>query len=95
MSSISSIQTPKEAGFSMPPEWTPHARCWMAWPRDMVIWDDLERTRAHFAGVAKAIEAARASGFRHDAALASAADGADFTPLHHALDLHGHCADCS
>lgn len=30
-----------------------------------------------------------------DAALASAADGADFTPLHHALDLHGHCADCS
>ena len=55
MSSISSIQTPKEAGFSMPPEWTPHARCWMAWPRDMVIWDDLERTRAHFAGVAKAI----------------------------------------
>lgn len=55
MSSITTLQTPKEAGYRMPPEWAPHARCWMAWPRPMVIWDDLEATRADFARVARAI----------------------------------------
>jgi agmatine deiminase len=26
------VVTPRERGFAMPPEWAPHARCWMAWP---------------------------------------------------------------
>lgn len=30
-----------------------------------------------------------------DQALTGAAVQAGFTPLHHSLDLHGHCADCS
>lgn len=30
-----------------------------------------------------------------DAALGDAAQNAGFTPLHHSLDLHGHCAACS
>lgn len=25
-------RTPREAGFTMPAEWAPHQRCWMAWP---------------------------------------------------------------
>jgi len=29
-----------------------------------------------------------------DEALAQAAAAAGFTPLHHSLDLHGHCAEC-
>lgn len=31
---------------------------------------------------------------RVDSALNAAADAAGFTPLHHSLDLHGHCAQC-
>jgi Fur family ferric uptake transcriptional regulator len=30
-----------------------------------------------------------------DEALGNAARAAGFTPLHHSLDLHGHCAECS
>ena len=30
-----------------------------------------------------------------DEALGQAADAVGFTPLHHSLDLHGHCAECS
>lgn len=30
-----------------------------------------------------------------DRRLGEAAKAAGFTPLHHTLDLHGHCADCS
>ena len=30
-----------------------------------------------------------------DGALAAAARSAGFTPLHHSLDLHGHCGDCA
>jgi Fur family transcriptional regulator, ferric uptake regulator len=30
-----------------------------------------------------------------DSALTTAALDAGFTPLHHSLDLHGHCASCS
>lgn len=31
----------------------------------------------------------------HDGAFARAAVEVGFTPFHHSLDLHGHCAECS
>ena len=49
------MATPREAGFFMPPEWGPHAGCWMAWPCRPENWDDLERARATYASVARAI----------------------------------------
>jgi len=39
----------------MPPEWAPHAGCWMAWPCRPENWDDLERARATYASIARAI----------------------------------------
>ena len=52
------MQTPKEAGFSMPAEWHPHSGCWMAWPCHMATWDTigLERAREAYARVAHAIQ---------------------------------------
>lgn len=49
------MTTPKEAGFRMPPEWAPHAGCWMAWPRRPENWDDIEAARATYVEVARAI----------------------------------------
>jgi len=49
------VGTPREAGFSMPPEWAPHAGCWMAWPCRPENWDDLERARATYVEVARAV----------------------------------------
>jgi len=39
----------------MPPEWAPHAGCWMAWPCRPENWDDIEKARATYAEVARAI----------------------------------------
>ena len=39
----------------MPPEWAPHAGCWMAWPCRPENWDDIELARATFVEVARAI----------------------------------------
>ncbi len=52
------MQTPKEAGFSMPAEWHPHSGCWMAWPCHMATWDTIgiERAREAYARVAHAIQ---------------------------------------
>ncbi|KTD26145.1 peptidylarginine deiminase [Legionella lansingensis] len=49
--------TPKQAGFKMPPEWHPHAACWMAWPCHQQTWAliDLERAREAYAHVARTI----------------------------------------
>jgi agmatine deiminase len=48
--------TPAEAGFAMPAEWTPHARCWMAWPCRRELWRDrLAAARTAYAAVARAI----------------------------------------
>ncbi|WED42268.1 agmatine deiminase family protein [Legionella cardiaca] len=49
--------TPKQAGFKMPPEWYPHAACWMAWPRHPETWSfiGLDRARLAYAHVAQAI----------------------------------------
>lgn len=49
--------TPKEAGFSMPPEWYPHAGCWMAWPCHQATWEKMgmQQAKMAYADVAKAI----------------------------------------
>ena len=40
----------------MPPEWAPHARCWMAWPCREDLWGDrLSAVREAYAEVAKEI----------------------------------------
>ena len=31
-------KTPLELGFSMPPEWAPHAATWLAWPHNTEDW---------------------------------------------------------
>jgi len=49
-------RTPSDAGFAMPAEWAPHARCWMAWPCRHELWRDrLAAVRAAHAEVARAI----------------------------------------
>ncbi len=49
------MTTPREAGFRMPPEWAPHAGCWMAWPCRPENWDDIEAARATYVEVARVI----------------------------------------
>ncbi|MCK4866448.1 MAG: agmatine deiminase family protein, partial [Alphaproteobacteria bacterium] len=34
------MTTPAAEGFSMPAEWQPHERCWMAWPCRQELWGD-------------------------------------------------------
>ncbi|MBF8290418.1 MAG: agmatine deiminase [Chloroflexi bacterium] len=48
--------TPASAGFSMPPEWSPHAACLMAWPARHDLWGGrLEEAKDDYAAVARAI----------------------------------------
>lgn len=49
--------TPKQTGFSMPSEWHPHERCWMAWPCHLDTWSKigLDKARAAYALVAQSI----------------------------------------
>ena len=49
------LETPKRAGFFMPPEWAPHERTWMMWPARAEIWDDMDETCRNYAAVAHAI----------------------------------------
>ncbi len=50
------MERPRDLGFAMPPEWWPHARCWMAWPCREAIWEgNLEAARRVVAQVAAAI----------------------------------------
>lgn len=47
---------PGVAGYRMPAEWAPHARCWMAWPCRQELWrDGLDAAWAAYAAVARAI----------------------------------------
>jgi agmatine deiminase len=47
---------PKELGFSMPAEWSPHAGVWMAFPADNTQWlGHLEEVRQEFAALIKTI----------------------------------------
>ncbi|MEQ8968103.1 MAG: agmatine deiminase family protein, partial [Azospirillaceae bacterium] len=54
--------TPREDGFRMPPEWAPHARCWMAWPSREELWaragkGAIDAARRAHAAVAREIAA--------------------------------------
>ena len=50
--------TPKAAGFAMPPEWSAHAGCLMAWPSRAELWDGrLVAAKLDYAAVATAIAA--------------------------------------
>ena len=50
--------TPAAAGFSMPPEWAPHAGCLMSWPSRLELWGDrLDEAKHDYAAVARAIAA--------------------------------------
>ncbi len=47
---------PVDDGFFMPPEWAPHARCWMQWPcREPLFGEHLAAARDAYADVARAI----------------------------------------
>jgi len=46
----------RDEGFAMPPDWAPHARCWMAWPCREAAWGGgLDEARRACADVAQAI----------------------------------------
>jgi agmatine deiminase len=50
------MTTPAAAGFSMPPEWVPHAACLMAWPTRRELWRDrFDEAKRDYAAVARAI----------------------------------------
>jgi len=52
------MTTPARDGFSMPGEWAPHERCWMAWPCRSETWPKdggLERAREAYVAVARAV----------------------------------------
>lgn len=50
------LTTPATAGFSMPPEWAPHAACLMAWPTRRELWRDrFDEAKRDYAAVARAI----------------------------------------
>ncbi|MBW2420642.1 MAG: agmatine deiminase family protein [Deltaproteobacteria bacterium] len=46
---------PIDYGYRMPPEWSPHTRCWMAWPCHEATFPDLFAARNAYAEVARAI----------------------------------------
>jgi agmatine deiminase len=48
--------TPRDDGFSMPPEWHPHQCCFMAWPTRATLWGEcFEQAKADYASVARTI----------------------------------------
>jgi agmatine deiminase len=56
MADYAEAMTPRDAGFSMPPEWAPHAATLMAWPTRVDLWQGLlEGAKNEYAGVAHAV----------------------------------------
>lgn len=47
--------TPKDLGYRMPAEFSPHARTWMMWPCREIVWPNMLATRRGYAAVAQAI----------------------------------------
>lgn len=84
------MTTPAAAGFHMPAEWQPHARCWMAWPCREDLWGDtLDDARKAYAAVAQAIaefEPVTMVANPGDVATASLACGQSVDVLPMALD---------
>lgn len=53
MTEIAEVQTNR---YYMPAEWSPHERCWMAWPNRPEVWGNrLKETKQNYAVVAQAI----------------------------------------
>jgi agmatine deiminase len=51
-------ETPRDAGFAMPAEWTEHRACLMQWPSRADLWhDELDHAKDDYATVARAIAA--------------------------------------
>lgn len=50
-----SSEDPRDFGYYMPAEWTPHECCWMAWPCRAGLWSNEAATQTDYANVAKAI----------------------------------------
>ena len=48
-------RTPFADGFRMPARFSPHARSFIAWPTDLSYRSNLDRTRAEYAGVIRAV----------------------------------------
>ncbi|MGH6932758.1 MAG: agmatine deiminase family protein [Dongiaceae bacterium] len=47
---------PADDGFFLPPDWTPHSRCWMAWPCRAEAWGEhMDAARDTYAEVANTI----------------------------------------
>jgi agmatine deiminase len=55
MSSTTQNRDPRDLGYFMPGEWTPHTCCWMAWPCRAGLWSDAQATMHDYANVANAI----------------------------------------
>lgn len=48
--------TPAAGGFTLPADWSPHERCWMAWPCREALWAGrIAEARAAYAELAKVI----------------------------------------
>ncbi len=81
--------TPKQAGFYMPAEWTPHERCWMMWPCRREVWPDIEATMKDFVAVAHAIrefEPVTMVAHPRDEAMARSMLGSDIDVLTSQID---------
>ncbi|MFZ1813442.1 MAG: agmatine deiminase family protein [Rhizobiaceae bacterium] len=50
-----SAPTPRDLGFAMPGEFSPHLRTWMMWPCRASVWPDMMGTCRNYADVAHAI----------------------------------------
>jgi len=87
---MTAAATPAALGYRMPAEWSPHARCWMAWPCRATMWDArLDAARAAFAEVARIIarfEPVTMIARPEDAAAARQALGATVSVLALPLD---------
>lgn len=86
---MNDVPTPAAAGFRMPPEWAPHERTWMMWPRRLEVWDDIGATRRNYAEVAHAIrrfEPLAMVVHPEDSSAARGMLGADIDLFEHPID---------
>lgn len=80
---------PEISAFNMPPEWAPHARTWMMWPRRGEVWDDIRATQKNYTSVAHEIrdfEPVSMVVHPEDRAQAHSMLGSDIELLEHPID---------